>query len=175
MQVKAKTPDTLNVGDQIADIASRRKGNFSICPLALRFYGVIHMPGKKFGFLALTFILVSAVVVPTLLTDIASAERSVVNSLTVVQLFGNPSDYRWQGSWDPRFDSDWQTHYRNINARDCDVRCDRCAAGDFDRCDRCAVRDCDRCQRCPSVSDYRCDLFGCGWVRYYGCAACGIR
>src|SRR5271157_2899463 len=100
------------------------------------------MPGKKFGFLALTFILVSAVLVPALFTDIASAQRSIVNSLTVVQMFGNPSDYRWQGSWDPRFDPDWQTHYRNINARDCEVRC---------------------------------DLFGCGWVRYYGCAACGIR
>jgi len=164
MQVKTKIPDALNVGVWMVDIASRRKGDFSIHLLTLRFYGVIYMSGKKFGFLALTFILVSAVLVPALLTDIASAERSIVNSLTTVQMFGNPSDYRWQGTWDPRFDYDWQTHYRNVNARDCEVRCDRCA-----------VRDFDRCERCASVSGYRCDLFGCGWVRDYGCAACGIR
>ena len=131
------------------------------------------MPGRKFGFLALTFILVSAVLVPALLTDIASAQCSAMNSVNIVQLFNNPSDYKWFGSWDPRFDSDWQTHYRISYVRDC-------ASGDYDRyaardCDRYAARDCDRCQRCASVSDYRCDRFGCGWVRDYGCAACRIR
>lgn len=140
------------------------------------------MPGKKIGFLlALTFILVSAGLVPALLTDIASAECSAVKSLTAVQLFNNQNDYRWQGSWDPRFDSDWQTHYRISYVRDCDVRdhdrsasrdCDRCAVGDNDRN---AARDCDRCQRCAEVSDYRCDLFGCGWIRDYGCSVCGVR
>jgi hypothetical protein len=43
-------------------------------------------------------------------------------------------------------------------ARDCDL----CAARDNGRCDRCVVRDLDRY---PYSSDYRCDLFGCGWVR----------
>jgi hypothetical protein len=43
-------------------------------------------------------------------------------------------------------------------ARDCDL----CAARDHGRCDRCVVRDLDRY---PYASDYRCDLFGCGWVR----------
>jgi len=88
------------------------------------------MPGKKFGFLALTFILVSAVLIPTLLTDIASA-------------------------------GDWQTNYCGINARDCDVGCAQCATG--------------ACGRCPSVNGYRCDLYGCAWVRNYGCSECRIR
>ena len=137
------------------------------------------MPGRKFGFLALTFIMASAVLVPALLTGIASAECSAVNSLTTVQLFNNPNDYKWQRDWDPRFDSDWQTHYRISYVSNSEVSCNRCAAGDYDRnaardCDRCAVRDSDRRQRCPLVSDYRCDLFGCGWVRYHGCDACGI-
>ena len=42
------------------------------------------MPGKKFGFLALTFILVSAVLVPALLTDIASAQCPGMNCPTSV-------------------------------------------------------------------------------------------
>jgi hypothetical protein len=131
------------------------------------------MSSKKFGFLALTFILVSAVLVPALLTDIASAQCSAVNSVNIVQLFNNPNDYKWYGSWDPRFDSDWQTHYRISYVRDCDVRdYDRNAARD---CDRNAARDSGRYERCASVSDYRCDLFGCGWVRYYGCSECGVR
>jgi len=130
------------------------------------------MPGKKFGLLALTFILVSAVLVPALLTDIASAECSVVNCLTVVQLFYNPNDYKWQGSWDPRFDPDWQTHYGTTNVRDRDVGCDRCAAGDYERN---AARDCDSCKPCASISGYRCDLYVCAWTRDYGCTSCGIR
>ncbi len=131
------------------------------------------MPGKKFGFSALTFILASAIFVPVLLTGIASAECSAINSLIAVQLFNNPNDYKWHGSWDPRFDSDWQTRYRISYVRDCDVGDnDRCAAGD---CDRNVARDCDRCQHCPLVSGYRCDLYGCGWVRYYGCSECGVK
>jgi hypothetical protein len=145
------------------------------------------MSGKKLGFLALTFFLVSAVLVPALLTDVASAKCSAVNSLTVVQLFNNPNDYKWYGTWDSRFDSDWQTHYRISYVRDCDVRdydlsaardCDLCATGDRNAardCDRSAARDCDRCQRCPLVSDYHCDQFGCGWVRDYGCSRCSLR
>ncbi len=62
-------------------------------------------------------------------------------------------------------------------ARDCDrcaVRaydsCDRCAAHYYDRsaardCDLCAARYYDRCDSHPYATDYRCDLFGCGWVR----------
>lgn len=146
----------------------KEKGKFSESPvhlLTLGLYGVIYMSSKKIGFLALTFILVSAVLVPALLTHIASAQCSAMNSVNIVQLFNNPNDYKWYGSWDPRFDSDWQTHYRISYVHDCDVR-------DYDRN---AARDCDRCERCASVSDYRCDLFGCGWVRYYGCSECGVR
>jgi len=60
-------------------------------------------------------------------------------------------------------------YYDRSSARDCDLcaarydtRCDRCGVRDYDRCTTCAVRDCDRC---PYPSYYRCDLFGCGWVR----------
>ncbi|MGO9017192.1 MAG: hypothetical protein ACLQVJ_02465 [Syntrophobacteraceae bacterium] len=130
------------------------------------------MSGKKFGFLALAFVLVSAVFVPALLTGIASSECSVVNSLTVVQLFHTPNDYKWQGNWDPRFDNDWQTHYGITYVRDCDARCDRCDVRDNDRS---VARDCDRCTPCPSITGYRCDLFSCAWVRDYGCTSCPIR
>jgi hypothetical protein len=136
------------------------------------------MPGKKFGFLALTFILMSAVVVPALLTDIAYAECSVLNSVTAVQLFHNPNDYRWQGSWDPRLDFDWQTRYGTYRVSSCDViDTGRSAARDTDRSaardtDRSAARDCDRR---GSVSGYRCDLWGCDWTRDRDCTTCGVR
>ncbi len=48
-------------------------------------------------------------------------------------------------------------YYDRSAARDCDL----CAARDYDRCDLCAIRG----DRYPYASDYRCDLFGCGWVR----------
>jgi len=131
------------------------------------------MSGKKFGFLlALTFILASTGVVPALLTGTASAECLVVNSLTAVQLFDTPNDYKWQGTWDPRFDADWQSHYGITYVRDCDAGCDRCGVRD---CDRPVVRDCDSCKPCPLVSGYRCDLYSCAWVRDYGCTSCCIR
>ena len=40
------------------------------------------------------------------------------------RLFDSPSDYRWMGDWDPRFDTDMQTHYCGINPNTCDYRCD---------------------------------------------------
>ena len=50
-------------------------------------------------------------------------------------------------------------YYDRRAARDCDL----CAAArDYDRCDSCVARDCDRY---PYATGYRCDLFGCGWVR----------
>ncbi len=131
------------------------------------------MSGKIFGFLlALTFILASTGVVPALLTGTASGERSVVNCLTAVQLFHTPNDYKWQGTWDPRFDADWQTHYGVTYVRDCDTSCNSCNVRD---CDRPVVRDCDSCKPCPLVSGYRCDLYSCAWVRDYGCTSCCIR
>jgi len=81
------------------------------------------MPGKKFGALAVIFIIATTVLIPVLRIDVASAQCSWMDSLTVVQLFDNPHDYRWQGSWTPRYDPDWQAHYGNTS-RDYDVRCD---------------------------------------------------
>jgi hypothetical protein len=49
------------------------------------------------------------------------------------------------------------------------VSCDHCAyVGDLLRCDACAGRDYDRsavsnCDHC--TSEYRCNLYGCGWIR----------
>ena len=138
------------------------------------------MSGRKFRFLALTLIFAAAVFIPALLTGSASAECSVVNCLTTVQLFNGPNDYKWQDTWNPRFDADWLTHYGIINVRDCDVRCNRCDVRAYDRntardCDRSTVRDCDSCQRCPVMSEFRCDQFRCAWTRDYGCTSCGIR
>ena len=81
------------------------------------------MPGKRLGASALIFIIAAAVLFPVLWPGIASAQCSWMDSLTVVQLFDNPHDYRWQESWNPRYDPDWQTHYGNTS-RDYDVRCD---------------------------------------------------
>jgi hypothetical protein len=36
---------------------------------------------------------------------------SWMDSLVVSQVFDNPNDYKWQGSWEPRYDPDWQRHY----------------------------------------------------------------
>ena len=81
------------------------------------------MTGKRFGALTLVVFVAAAVPIPALMTDIASAQCSWMDSLTVTQLFNNPHDYRWEGSWDPKFDPDWQAHYGNPS-RDYDVRCD---------------------------------------------------
>ncbi|MGA2403674.1 MAG: hypothetical protein ABSG91_18525 [Syntrophobacteraceae bacterium] len=133
------------------------------------------MNGRKPGLFALIFLFGATLLVPAFLTDIASAQCTWLDNLTIVQGIYNPNDYKWQGTWDPRFDPDWQAHYGVTYARDCD-RCERSAVRDCDDCghravrdcDRCghnAVRDCDRCARSPDVSGFRCDLYGCAWVR----------
>jgi hypothetical protein len=108
------------------------------------------MPGKKLGYLTLTFILMSTVVVPAFLTDIALAQGSFVNYLSVVQLLDNPDDFKWQGIWNPRFDPDRRTYYSITYVRDYDVRGIRSEARDRDNCvtrdyGRCNVRDCVTC------------------------------
>jgi len=81
------------------------------------------MSGKRLGASALIFIIAAAVLFPVLWTGIASAQCSWMDSLTVVQLFDNPHDYRWEGDWNPRYDPDWQNHYGSTSC-DYDVRCD---------------------------------------------------
>ncbi len=80
------------------------------------------MPGKKFGFLALIFIFTASVLIPALRTDIAAAQCSWMDNLSVVQSLNYPNDYRWQGNRDPRYDPDWQTHYGNTS-HDYNLRC----------------------------------------------------
>jgi len=127
------------------------------------------MPGKKSGYLALTLVLMSTVVVPAFLTDIASAQDSFVNSLTVV-LLDNPNDFKWQGIGNPRFDPDWPTYYGITYLRDYDVRYIGSDARDRDNCitrdcDRCNVRDCitcnDRDYDRPVARDCRCNVRTC--------------
>jgi hypothetical protein len=50
--------------------------------------------------------------------------------------------------------------------------CEGCSVRDFDRC---VMRDCDRCVRSPYVSGFYCDLYGCSWLREYGCPSCVVR
>jgi hypothetical protein len=71
------------------------------------------MPGSKLGLFVLVFILVAPVVVSAYSCDnsSSSSDASWMDRMTVFQLFDNPSDYKWQGAWDPRYDSDWQRHY----------------------------------------------------------------
>jgi hypothetical protein len=40
-----------------------------------------------------------------------SASSSWMDNLTVVQLFNSSNDSKWEGTWDPRFDADWQRDY----------------------------------------------------------------
>ena len=71
------------------------------------------MRGAKLGLFALMFFLVAPVVVTSYSGDTCSpySEGSWMDDLTVVQLFNSPNDYKWEGSWDPRYDADWQRHY----------------------------------------------------------------
>jgi len=130
--------------------------------------GVFSMNRTKPGFLALILLFGATLLVPMHRSDIAGAAPAWMDHLTIVQLFNSPTDYRWQGTWDPVYDYDWQRHY-NYNCafvRDCD----RCAARDYDRdvvhsCLLCTVPDRGRCDLSPYSNYYRCDLFSCGWVR----------
>jgi hypothetical protein len=58
--------------------------------------------------------------------------------------------------------ADCGAYVRNYNS------CDHCAYdGDLLRCDGCAVRDLDRSAvtaRDHFNSEYRCNLYGCGWI-----------
>jgi hypothetical protein len=82
------------------------------------------MLDKKFGFLVVIFFLAATIIIPTVSTDVASAQCSWVSCLTIVKMLDSQTDYRWMGDWDPRFDSDMQTHYCGVNRNDCDVRCE---------------------------------------------------
>jgi hypothetical protein len=71
------------------------------------------MRGAKLGLFALMFFLVAPVVVMAHFGDTCSpySAGSRMDNLTIVQLFDSPNDNKWQGSWDPRYDADWQRHY----------------------------------------------------------------
>lgn len=94
------------------------------------------MPGKRFGSLAVIFIVTAAVLlIPVLHTGVASAKCSWMNCLSIISQLDSTSDYRWIGDWDPRFDREMQTHYCGINPNDCNVRCELQYS-----CQTCSVR-----------------------------------
>ena len=124
------------------------------------------MNDTRLVFLGLILFLSATFLVPARSTDAARPAPAWMSNLTVVQMLDSPNDYRWMGTWDPVYDYDWQRHYSTVYVRDCD----RCAVRYYDRSavrdwDLCAARYSDRCDSYPYANDYRCDLFGCGWVR----------
>jgi hypothetical protein len=89
------------------------------------------MNGTKLGFFALIFLFGTTILVPVLLTDVASADCGA-------------------------YVSDYQSCGQCAYVGDL-LRCDGSAAGDYDRG---AVRERDH-----RVSEYRCTLYGCAWIR----------
>ncbi|MGD0400383.1 MAG: hypothetical protein ABSC04_15865 [Syntrophobacteraceae bacterium] len=89
------------------------------------------MNGTKLGFFAVIFLFGTTILVPVLLTDVASADCGA-------------------------YVSDYQSCGQCAYVGDL-LRCDGSAAGDYDRG---AVRERDH-----RVSEYRCTLYGCAWIR----------
>jgi hypothetical protein len=87
------------------------------------------MRGAKLGLFALMFFLVAPVVVTSYSGDTCSpysaGSGSWMDDLTVVQMFNRPNE-RWEGSWDPRYDADWQRHYCRDYDRAGEPVCQRC-------------------------------------------------
>jgi len=127
----------------------------------------------KLGFFVLIFLVGATLLVPVLLTGIASASCGVC-----VADYDRCAVRDYERCAVRDYDRCAVRDYERCAVRDYD-RCavrdyDRCSVRDYDRCsvrdyERCAVRDCDRCDRCASVSEYRCDLYSCSWTRDYGC------
>ena len=89
------------------------------------------MNGTKLGFFAVIFLFGTTILVPVLLTDVASADCGA-------------------------YVSDYQSCGQCAYVGDL-LRCDGSAAGDYDRG---AGRERDH-----RVSEYRCTLYGCAWIR----------
>jgi hypothetical protein len=71
------------------------------------------MRGVKLSLFALMFFFVAPVMAATYSDNTCSPHSagSWMDDLTIVQLFNAPNDYKWQGTWDPRYDADWQRDY----------------------------------------------------------------
>ena len=114
------------------------------------------MNRTKLGFFVLIFLFGATLLVPVLLTGIASASCGAY-----------ARDYDRCAVRD--YDRCAVRDYNRTAVRDCDRCVDRCAYdGDLLRCDSGAVRDYDRgaagyCENC--ASEYRCNLYGCAWGR----------
>lgn len=87
------------------------------------------MPDAKIlALFVLMFVFVAPVAVAAFSCDTCSpySAGSWMDKLTVVQLFDSPSDYKWQRSWDPRYDADWQHKYCRDYDRPGGAVCERC-------------------------------------------------
>jgi hypothetical protein len=86
------------------------------------------MRGVKLSLFALMFFLVAPVMVTTYSDDTCSpySAGSWMDNLAIVQLFNTPNDYKWEGTWNPRYDAKWQREH----CRDYDLAgravCQRC-------------------------------------------------
>jgi hypothetical protein len=71
------------------------------------------MPGARLGLFALVFFIVAQGAVAAYCADASSpsSDASWMSGLTVYQMFNSPNDYKWERSWDPRYDADWQRHF----------------------------------------------------------------
>ena len=85
------------------------------------------MRGVKLSLVALMFFLVAPVMVTTYSDNTCSpySAGSWMDDLTIVQLFNSPNDYKWQGTWNPRYDADWQREYCDYDRAGGAV-CQRC-------------------------------------------------
>ncbi len=87
------------------------------------------MPDAKFlAPFVLMLVLVAPAVAAALSCDTCApySQGSWMDNLAVVQLFHSPNDYKWQGSWDPRYDADWQQKYCRDYDRAGGAVCQRC-------------------------------------------------
>ena len=86
------------------------------------------MRGVKLSLFVIMFLLVAPVMVTTHSGNNCSpySGDSWIDNLAVVQLFDTPNDYKWQGTWDPRYDADWQRNYCRDYDRAGRAVCERC-------------------------------------------------
>jgi hypothetical protein len=86
------------------------------------------MHGVKLSLFVLMFFLVAPVMATTYSnnTCLPYSASSWMADLTIVKLFNSPNDYKWQGTWNPRYDADWQRDYCRDYDPAGDAVCQRC-------------------------------------------------
>jgi hypothetical protein len=112
------------------------------------------MNGTKFIFIALIILFAGASLPsPEIFAGTAATAPGWVDNVSAVQVQYNSNDYGRVQIRDNGY-----TRYESPPPG----------------CNTCAVRDCDSCTRGPYVSGFHCDLWGCAWLREYGCPTCPV-